>query len=162
MKREIKFFPAWDKTDPDPKKDYGVNCLEMNFQIIGELGVTEFQLSTNWYLEHIMERRLKHMKESVWRGKEDFLLKKWIYPFPLDVCYYSPVRISEDDSCWEDGSPNHAPHLSSPVYYGYNFMDETEDKIAYDVAYYKLVSEGDEALWKYLEDYYVEVFGELR
>jgi len=162
MKREIKFFPAWDKSDPDPKKDYGVNCLDIVFQVVGELGITEFEISTNWYLEHVMERRLKSMKQDVLLGKEDFLLNHfWMYPFPMDFCYYSPVRKSEDDCYWEDGATLHVPQIV-PVYYGYKFMDESEDKMAKDVAYWKLVSEGDESLWKYLEDYYVEVFGELR
>ena len=44
-------------------------------------------------------------------------------------------------------------------YYGYKYeLDESENLWTTDVAYWKLIKQGDEALWKYLEDYYLEVF----
>lgn len=76
----------------------------------------------------------------------------------MDVCYFAFERVSEEDIYFEDGVRN----LSEirPYYYGYKFMDEKYEKQATQVAYRKLVDDGDEALWQYLEEYYVEVFGE--
>lgn len=155
--RKLIFLPAWDKTDPDPKKDYGVSCLLMFFQVVGEKGVVEFELLTNWFQEHVMERRMEALKHDVWMGKKNFLIRHWVEPFPADICYFSPVRLSEDDTFLEDGS-YHVPALGD-CYYGYKFTDEKYDKMAKDVAFRKLVDEGDESLWTYLEEYYREVFG---
>jgi hypothetical protein len=159
MRREIKFFPAFDKTSPDPKKNYGVGCLELRFLVEGERGMVELQILTQWYLPHVMDRRLESFKRDVWSGKQDFLLKSFLHPNPIDLCYLSLERLSEDDSFWEHGVSYF--RNNSPCYYGYKYMDDNKN-IAKEDAFMKLVSEGDESLWKYLEDYYVEVFGGLK
>lgn len=157
MRREILFKPAWDRTDPDPKKDYGVSPLTILFHVVGAKGVVEFELSTNWYQEHVMVRRLEALKHDIYRREKDFLLRTWIDPYPMDVCYFAFERVCEDDIYFEDGVLN----LSEirPYYYGYLFTDKNNNR-ATDFAYRKLVDEGDESLWQYLEEYYVEVFGE--
>ena len=157
MKREIKFVPY-------PMRDGQESSLNLLFQVIGKLGVTEFELSTNWYTDGVVEARLQEMKKDVYLRKEDFLLKHfWMGPHPLDVCYFSPVRMSEDDSCFEDGATYHAPYIPAPVYYGYKYVDEGEGfGWTPDFVYEKLLREGNEGVFKYLENYYIEVFGELR
>ena len=104
------------------------------------------------------------MKKDVWKGDEDYLLKHfYMGPQPLDVCYFSFVRKSEDDTVFEDGAKYHVPHMDKPVYYGYKYKEDTEnEEQSIGFAYDKLLRGGNDALWKYLEDYYVEVFGELR
>lgn len=158
MKREIRFVPTFFADHPTPE-----SSLEILFQVVGELGVVEFQLATNWYTSGIVELRLQEMKKDVLRlGKEDFLLKHfWMEPQPLDVCYFSSVRKSEDDSFWEEGAIYHASHIV-PCYYGYKYQDEGDGIWTTDFIYNKLLREGHEGVWKYLEDYYIEVFGELR
>jgi hypothetical protein len=154
MKREIRFVPIPMLVNN--------NSLEILFQVIGELGVVEFHLSTNWYTDDVVELRLKDMKNDVQLGKEDYLLKHfWMGPQPLDVCYFSPVRKSEDDSYWENGAPYHAPHIV-PCYYGYRYEDEGEGIWTTDFIYEKLLHEGNDGVWNFLEIYYREVFGELR
>lgn len=134
---------------------------EVLFHVEGELGVVEFQLSTNWYTPNVVDKRLDKMKRDVWSGKKDFLLRHfWMGPQPLDVCYLSPVRISEDDSYWEKGAILHAPHIV-PCYYGYKYQD-VDGKSSTERAYEILLRQGDDGLFKYLEDYYLEVFHELR
>jgi hypothetical protein len=157
VNRRIVFFPAYDRTDPDPKKDYGVGCLDLRFLVEGKSGTVEFELLTQWFQEHIMKRRLDSLKHDVWIVKQDFLLRHFLDPFPADVCYFSPKRISEDDSYWEKGV--YYTLEGKPCYYGYKYKDEKEDRPAREIACRKLVEEGDESLWKYLEDYYEEVFG---
>lgn len=155
MKREIKFVPC-------PMRDGTESSLEVWFQVIGELGITEFQLESNWYTNTIVDLRLKEMKRDVALQKEDFLLKHvWMNPNPLNVCYFSPVRISEDDSMWMDGDVFHAPNMM-PCYYGYRYEKEVDGRWTTEFVYEKLLREGNNGVWKFLEDYYVEVFGELR
>lgn len=156
MNRRIVFNKADDRTDPDPQKDYGVSDLEICFLVEGEEGTVEFQLSTNWYLEHINKKRLEFMKSEVVVGKDDFILGRWLKPLPLDVCYYSETRISEDDSFWIDGISRFRE--SKSCYYGYVFKDKNGNE-AKEYAYKLLLERGDDALWVYLEDYYREVFG---
>jgi hypothetical protein len=74
-----------------------------------------------------------------------------------DICYYSSIRLSEDDCCFEDGL--NFLEDKSLIYYGYKFMDEKENMVAHDVAYWRLVKQGENALWEYLEEYYYEIFG---
>lgn len=157
MKREILFKPAWDKTNPDPKKDYGVSCLTILFHVVGTKGVVEFELSTNWYQEHVMKRRLERLKQEVLLGEEDFLLRWATDPYPMDVCYFAFERVSEEDIYFENGVLN--LDEVRPYYYGYLFRDKNGNR-ATDFAYRKLVDEGDESLWQYLEEYYVDTFGE--
>jgi hypothetical protein len=157
MKREIKFIPY-------PMRDGAESTLELWFQVIGELGVTEFQIATNWYTDGVVELRLQEMKKDVWKGDEDYLLKHfYMGPQPLDVCYFSPKRMSEDDTTSEDGALYHAEWIGKPCYYGYKYKEDTEgEEQSTAFAYETLLRGGNEALWKYLEDYYVEIFGELR
>ena len=156
MNRRIVFFPAFDKTDPDPKKNYGVGCLELRFLVEGNKGAVEFQLLTQWYQRHVMDRRLENLKKDIWAGKQDFLLKHFTEPYPIDLCYFSPIRLSEDDSEWKDGVSYVLG--GKPCFYGYKYTDK-KGFVAKEVAYWLLVEYGDEALWEYLEEYYVEVFG---
>ena len=159
MNRRVMFFPAFDGTDPNPSKNYGVGCLELRFLVEGDKGVVELQLLTNWYLKHVMESRREAMKRDVWCGKEDFLLEHWINPFIADLCNFSLDKMHEDCAYFKEGV--HYIFDGKPCYYDYKYIDEDYNKPAKDVAYWKLVEKGDEALWKYLEEYYVEVFGNV-
>lgn len=156
MNRKLVFQPAFDRTDPDPKKNYGVGCLELLFMVFGDKGAVQLQLLTQWYLPNVMNRRLESLKRDIRMGKEDFLIKSFLEPNPIDLCYFSPERRNEDETFFDTGVPYFMD--GAPCYYGYKYYDEN-NKVAKEVAFRKLVDEGDEALWKYLEDYYVEVFG---
>ena len=159
MKRIVKFYPAWDRTDPDPKKNYGVRDIDLRFLVVGKDKAVEFQLSTNWYLEHVMKKRLEAMKHDVWVQKDDFLLKTFIAPYPLDVCYYSPKRLSEDDAEWEDGLSDKSIISCAPIFYGYKYEEEESGYRSPEHAYHLLLEKGEDDLWEYLENYYSEVFG---
>lgn len=150
------FFPAYDRTHPNPKQNYGVGCLELRFTVEGKTGMTELQILTQWYLPHVMNRRLQSLKDDVWLGKQDFLLKNFLEPNPIDLCYFSLERRSEDDSFWERGV--HYFRDGAACYYGYKYLDNN-NFVAKEIAFRLLVEHGDEALWKYLEEYYEEVFG---
>ena len=157
LERKVLFFSAWDKTNSDPYKNYGVSDIRMKFLIIGNKGVVEFDLSTNWYLPHVMERRLQSLKRDIFFGKEDFLLRRYIQPYPMDICYWSLERISEDDTYFEDGLDYIFDH--NPCFYGYKYEKEDDGLYTIDFVYQKFLERGDIAVWEYLENYYYYTFG---
>lgn len=48
--REIRFTPAYGKTDSDPNKNYGIHCVEMEFILTGKEGAIVLLIFTGWYL----------------------------------------------------------------------------------------------------------------
>lgn len=157
MEHKVLFFPAWDKTDPDPNKNYGVSDVRIKFLVIGNKGIVEFDLSTNWYLPHVVDRRLEALKKDVYQQKEDFLLRTWIAPYPLDVCYYSLDQLSVDDTHFDSGLSYVFDH--KPCFYGYKYEDEDGSLWTPEYVYNQFLLYGDDAIWKYLEKYYIETFG---
>jgi len=157
MEHKLIFLSADDRTDPDPSKNYGVFDVCMKFLVYGPLGITEFDLHTNWYLPHVMDTRLVAMKRDVLFGKEDFLLKHWISPSPLDVCYWSLERISEYDTYFKNGCSYVFDH--KPCYYGYSYSQHENGLYTPDFVYDKFLRHGDDVVWEYLEKYYSEIFG---
>ena len=158
MERKILFSHAWDKTDPDPSKNYGVSDLGIFFVVFDNDKFVSFEISTNWYQKHVMDRRLEYLKHDVWAGKKDFLLMSSMSPYPIDVFYISPNRLSEDDNYWEDGYSKFG--VTDPCYYGYRYTEEEDKYYTTDYLYWKLINEGDEPVWKWLENYFVETFGD--
>lgn len=157
MERKIFFFPAWDRTDPDPKKDYGVNDLELRFVVLGDGKAVEFQLHTGWYQPHIMDRRYQEIKQGIYLGNKDYLVRRYINPFPADVCCFSINDLGEDSTYFEGGLDYLFDHV--PCYYSYKYDEENSGMYSPDHALGLLVEKGDETLWQYLENYYRECFG---
>jgi len=160
MNRQILFRSAWDKSDSDPKKNYGVSDLGMFFVVNDNDKFVSFEISTHWFQSHVMNRRLEALKRDVWKGEKDFLLMTWIAPTPLDVFYISPIRITEDDSEWKDGY--YVFDVKTPCYYGYRYQKEENGLWTTDYLYWKLIEEGDKPIWEWLENYYKEVFGDVK
>lgn len=135
MERIIRFRPAFDKRNPDPRYDYGVHGVEVMFVLKGPAGATHFILFTNWHLPHV-QRELD-------AKRTDHLL---CHCQPADVGYHSPTPMFEDQrpssqSCeWLDGRPCYSD--GSGLY---------SEKV-----YERLVREGDAAVWSELEEWYKE------
>lgn len=146
MEKIIKFEPAYDKRNPDPKKNYGVHGVTMGFYLKGELGTVQFTVFTNWHLSHV-EKGMKH--NTTWQYDDHVWCP--FKPVPADLGYHSHKPIYENQSiigencewtggvCYYDGSTLNA----EPIF-------DT------------LTKEGDKGVWRELENYYKDVFGELR
>jgi hypothetical protein len=174
MKRELVFSPAWDRRDPDPKKNYGIHGVEMRFLLSGKVGTVQFVLHTNWQLPSI--RGEENSMEKVHR----FLIE----PMPADIGYHSRVPL------WEGQTPTQSilkvekkkikiPSLDvpgleeeldfpniirDPEIRGCEFLNN--DPCFYDGStlnakkYFDiLVAEGEEALWNALLNYYHNTLG---
>src|SRR5215813_5387513 len=83
MERIFVIRPAFDKRDPDPKKDYGIHGAEMLFLVKGEKGAVQFVIYTNWMLPHVQKEWEKE------HGR--YMPSVFGKPIPADVGYHSPV-----------------------------------------------------------------------
>lgn len=136
LERIIRFLPAYDKRDPDPKKNYGIHGVTMTWYLKGPLGCIQFQVYTNWNLPHVTKEL---------GTKHDGLFLK---PLPSDFGYHSPKPMYEDQKlidrkcefveggkCYYDGSSLYAQTIFA-----------------------LLVKEGGEAVWEKMEEEYNERF----
>ncbi len=133
--REILFSPAFDKRDPDPSKNYGIHGMELTFYLKGDEGAVQFKLFTGWDLPHV---RAEH--------KDSHTLCN-IYPMPADLGYHSRKPV------YDDQKPRENCHVldGQPCYYDGSGLNAEP---VFDL----LVTEGHEAVWVALENYYQETF----
>ncbi len=139
LKREIRFRPAWDKRNPDPKKNYGIHGVDIAFFLKGEKGAIQFVFYTNWQLPHVQKEN-----DSKPLNEFPYMFHK---PMATDVGYHSPKPMYEGQTkmsgkcdiiggdCYYDGSSLYAETM-------------------FDI----LVEKGDEAVWQKLEEEYAERF----
>lgn len=134
--RKIVFHPAFDKRSQDPKNNYGIHGAEIQFQLIGPEGGITYTIFTNWHLPHVQEETDRKELSS-----ESYL--RYMFHKPqtagLDGHWKTP-QYSEKE-----------PHLSCLITGGQCYSDGTSiTKDVFDL----LIAEGDEALWKLLEQRY--------
>jgi hypothetical protein len=137
FKRSILFRPGYDER----RKGCGVHGMEMRFVVKGPRGAVQFLLFTNWMLPHV-ERELHDRYE-----KGESLNPCLFKGYPADLGYHSPKPMYKDQSAMR----NDCDILGGQCYYdGSGLNAERPFGI--------LVSQGLEALWKFLEEYYGSVF----
>jgi hypothetical protein len=137
LERVVQVRPAYDKRDPDPKKNYGVHGADLIFGLKGEAGAVQFVIFTNWYLPGVADEMWKKGNPRI-----------FFSPMPADVGYHSPKPLYEDqnqisEACeWLDGKP---------CYYDGSGLHAEE-------VFTLMIAEGHEAMWKHLEEYYLSIF----
>lgn len=144
FERTITFTPAWDKRSDDPSRNYGVHGVNMLWYLKGEKGVIQFVTYTNWHLPPV-EKELREIPPKRIGGDYYYWQMR---PMPADLGYhaYEPqyesqtamseiCALLEDKPCYYDGSGLAAQEL-----------------------FRVLVSEGEEAVWQYMEKYYNDLF----
>lgn len=137
MERRTEVYPSWDKRSSDPKKNYGSHCCDIAFYLIGKRGAYQFKAFTGWFLPHL-------------KAEGKHLTSLSDYPMGYDVGYHAREPQYEGQSHM-DGD---CPIIGGKCYYdGSGLYGAEVGKI--------LVSEGSEAVWKILEERYVERFGAL-
>lgn len=60
-----EFSPAFDRRDPDPKKNFGIHGVELRMVLKGPEGAVQFVLYTNWQLPHVREEQDKSTIETI-------------------------------------------------------------------------------------------------
>lgn len=127
--REIKFRPAFDRRDPDPRKNYGIHGMEICFVLQGPEGGITYTIYTHWMLPHVQkELDAKHSE-----------------------LFRSPVSAGLDGH-WKvpqyEGQP---PMKNCQLTGGDCYCDGTA---LTDDVFQLLVREGEEAVWKLMESRY--------
>lgn len=147
MERIITFEPAYDKRDPNPRKNYGIHGVTLRFVLKGDKGAVQFVIYTNWMLPHVTQE-LVHKASS----KSDITsyIESCFLPMPADRGYHSLTPRYEDQSIVSES----CEYLDGkPCYYD-------GSGLAAEDIYKRLVSEGDSAVWEELEAYYKQTFEE--
>ena len=143
MEKIILWEPAYDKTDPDPKKNYGVHGVNIRFVLKGEEGATQFLLYTNWHLPHIQKEQLsKYVGDA-------YLTELLFLPTPADLGYHSRKPLHE----WHDEPTSEKCEYldGAPCYYDGSSLNA--DRV-FDI----LVEKGDQGVWDELQNYYDATF----
>lgn len=145
MERIVKFYPAYDKRDKNPSKNYGISGVKMGMYLKGKLGTIQFVVSTHWHLPHVQNELVK-------KNVGDALgLKCSFIPSPTDLGYHSPKPLYEG----QEPITENCEWTGGICYYdGSGLRADDVFKI--------LVEKGDEDVWKFLEQEYIDRFGELK
>lgn len=134
--RKIVIMPAWDKRSSDPKKNYGIHSAELAFYLTGPSGVIQFVVYTGWNLPHVdkdLERRgLGHSRPMA----EDIGYHAYQPQYDGQTLLRESCPLLNGAPCYYDGSSLNA----EPIF---------------DL----LLSDGDEAVWKRMEEIYHDRFG---
>jgi len=139
FERKIEFAPAYDKRSSEPNKNYGVHGVEMRFYLKGEDGVVQFLLYTNWHTKKVQE-------EFDSRPVRPYMHLS-CHPMAADIGYHSPRPIYEGQTMLSEN----CHILNGPCYYDGSSLNA-------EAFYWTLVEEGEEALWKKMEEWYEGIF----
>ena len=118
FERIVEFTPAYDKRDPDPKKNYGIGSVILRMVLKGPAGAVQFMLYTNWCLPHVQEELLVRASS---RGASS--IRALFFPLPADKGYHSPVPRYEGQEAISES----CPYLDGrPCYYDGSSMAADE------------------------------------
>lgn len=148
MEKIIQITPAFDKRHRDPKQDYGIHGVDFRFILKGKYGATQFVIFSNWHLPHVRQAQDTHILRKCKAGLIDQIdLDIYFHPMPADKGYHSLVPQYDGQQkypcdlfpqgCYYDGSGLNAQSLFD-----------------------SMLQEGDKAIWRILEEYYNELFGD--
>jgi hypothetical protein len=134
LERIVQFSPAFDKRDPDPKKDYGVGCVKLNMVVKGPNGAVNFCVQTGWFLPSVIAN---------WK---------------LSGMWCSSLEPLPSDLSWHSLTPQYAGHEQSKeacAWLGYGVHCYCSSTIvgAQPVFDLMLIG-GSEAVWRRLEEEY--------
>jgi hypothetical protein len=156
--RVIEFSPAWDRSHPDPKKDYGISDVEMVFGLFRDDKGIEFSVSTNWHLPHVFNSRMLSLRQDIMDGKEAFLWSGRAKEFLMEVCLYDLNHVQREDDEWI---------LFSKIRNGLKYLKQIwdTDHVHYfwlpdleHAVWDKFLTKGEEAMWKELTKIYKKNF----
>lgn len=136
FKRRMVIRPAFDKRDPDPKKDKGIGGVSIYLWLIGEKGAVSWEFLTEWMLPETKSR----LRDEGHR---------WMGPTAGPVSLHSRTPTEEDgegtDDCLLLG-PDRCYDAGGSYTWG-------------ERPYEALVRGGFDAMWACLEGIYYGDFG---
>lgn len=141
FQRIVEWNPAYDKRNNDPGYNYGIHGMTLRFVLKGEKGVAQFVIYTGWHLKHVQEEL---DRKPVHRDYPHLSC----HPMPVDLGYHSPVQMYEG----QEPLKNCKYMNGKDCYYDGSSLNA-------DALYWKFVEEGEDIVWKKLEEYYKKQFG---
>lgn len=129
--REIRFHPAYDKTDPDPSKNYGIHCVDMEFILTGKKGAIVLLIFTGWYLPQ----------------NRDLIGIPATRPRAASLTYHSKRPFTNSIS----KSISDCPYLDGKPCY-------SDSTYCVEEIFDLFVEKGEEAVWEVLEGRYRSTF----
>mgnify|MGYP006935502828 CR=1 FL=1 len=131
--REIIFTPAFDKRSDDPKKNFGIQGMDITFVLQKEKGAISFSFFTNMYLPKT-QKELKDSKvvPSAVGGYINIHSLTPLYENQTPNC--RPCAFLDGKDCYLDGSSLAANRIG-------------------DI----FIAEGEDAVWEELETFYRSV-----
>lgn len=148
FKKIIEWTPAFDRTNPDPKKNYGIGSVQIRFMLKGKKGVVQFLMGTGWYLPEVQERILRNSPSHVHSYAYGEYYSCSLEPHAWDIGYHSYEPMYKG----QDSITDHCQYLENKrCYYDGSGVDAEK--------YYNiLVSKGEKELWGALGKYYMDTF----
>jgi len=132
FERRTEIRPAFDKRDPDPKKNYGIHGCELCFFLIKDNRAIQFIIYTDFHLSHVREE----MREKPHWGS-----------MGADVGYHSPEPMYDGQNAM--GKDCHL--IEGPCYYDGSSL-QAEDM------FNLLCEKGSDEVWKEMEKNWNDFF----
>lgn len=150
FERITEVTPAFDKRNSDPSKSYGIGSMQIKFLLKGKKGAVQALFGTNIYLPETVEEYLIIGN----KGKTK--------PHDIRNGHDGEIKIFD---CWDVGfhSKKRPEYMQTSdkqdcCYIGKCYYDGSALRGQTDNLHEKLLREGSEAIWKYLEEYYKDAF----
>lgn len=138
LEKIVRMSGAFDKRNPDPSKNYGVHGMEIRFVLKGDAGAVQFVVFTPMHLPHVQEEMWRNNRHREWNPFE---------PMGADIGYHArEPQYEGQESMTCDLLPE-----------GRCYYDGTS--LGADEFMPTFLAGGDKAVWKMLEERYVERFG---
>lgn len=148
--RHLDFTAAYDKRNPDPSRNYGIHGVELRAIVKGDEGAVQFVLYTGWLLPETVgvsgDDRGYGMEATSYR-RALAAHNTDLQPMPADLGYHSKRPMYEGHEPME----GECEWAGGPCYYDGSGLNAWQPFVA-------LLRGGSDGLWKFLEDYYCELF----
>lgn len=146
--REFVIYPGYDKRSDDPKKDYGIHGCEIAFYVHSprKTKTVQFKCYTDWLPLHVQKERMGKDVTGMFPDVCQNVIGE--QPSGVDLGYHSPKPMYKGQGRMEC-------NLSKRGYCYYDGSSLNADRLR-DV----MLDEGSDGVWRELEDYYYETFGE--
>lgn len=137
LTKQIRLRPAFDRRHDDPRKNFGIHGVELQFYLSGEEGAVQFIVYTSWQLPHVQEEF-----DAQPLSRFPYMFHK---PLSADIGYHSKIPRYEGQSVM----PGACDFTGGACYYDGSSLYARE-------GFKILLEKGDEGLWQWMEEYYRE------
>lgn len=137
FRRRIYLAGAFDRRDPDPRKNYGIHGMDLRFVLIGPQGAVQFVCYTGMQLPHV---------------RKEFFHKRRNETYDLGASMGADIGYHAIEPRYEGQSEMECEYTGTGKCYYDGTSLGAEDFMP------TFLAGGDEAVWTMLEDRYASTF----